>query len=203
MDARLDAPAFHRNCAPIVAVLARCLTGCRGDVLEVGSGTGQHVVEFARAAPDIVWWPSDQDERSLASIAAWGADAGLANLRPPLRIDLRAPDWEAAAPKSLLAIFSANVLHIAPWAVAEGLMAGAGRRLASNGRLFVYGPFMREGRHTAPSNAAFDASLRHQDPAWGVRDVADVAVLAGQHGLRLADIVEMPANNLILVFEKL
>ena len=204
-DGRLDAPAFHRNHQPIWAVLEKFLAGRSGDVLEAGSGTGQHVVYFARQNPDIIWWPSDLGAAHLKSIAAWREAAALPNIRPPQRIDLSDPDWAVAAldghaPGKLLAIFCANVIHIAPWRVAEGLFAGAARHLREDGRLFLYGPFKRDGRHTAISNAVFDTSLKSQDPEWGVRDVGDVARLAEGVGLGLAEIFEMPANNLILMF---
>jgi SAM-dependent methyltransferase len=206
-DGRLDAPAFHRNCEPIWSVLEKFLRGRTGDVLEVGSGTGQHAVEYAARTPDILWWPSDHNDAHLASIAAWRRFAGLANVRAPMRIDLADPGWGltpvgSPPPGRLLAILCANVLHIAPWRVAEGLFAGAARHLRSDGRLFVYGPFMRNGAHTALSNAAFDARLRTQDPEWGVRDVEDVRALAESNDLALAEIVETPANNLILIFER-
>jgi SAM-dependent methyltransferase len=206
-DGRLDAAAFHRNHAPIWAVLQQFLAGKTGDVMEVGSGTGQHVVHFARHAPDIVWWPSDLNAAHLRSIAAWSADAGLANIRPALQVDLTDPAWCAAmhdgsGPGKLLAVFCANVIHIAPWRVAEGLFAGAARYLARDGRLFLYGPFKRDGKHTALSNAVFDTSLRERDPEWGVRDIADVERLAEGVGLALVETVPMPANNLILVFAR-
>jgi SAM-dependent methyltransferase len=203
-DGRLDAAAFHRNHQPISAVLEEFLAGKSGEVLEAGSGTGQHVVHFARQTPDIVWWPSDLSEAHLRSIAAWCAQAGLSNIRPPLRIDLTDPDWFPAAdrPGKLLAVFCANVIHIAPWRVAEGLFAGASRYLREDGRLFLYGPFKRDGKHTAISNAVFDTSLRQRDPEWGVRDVGDVERLAESVGLALREIVPMPANNLILVFQR-
>jgi len=206
-DGRLDAPAFHRNHAPIWSVLARFLTGKTGDALEAGSGTGQHVAGFARASPGIVWWPSDPNAQHLRSIAAWRAHAQLANLRDPMRIDLMAPDWAlgenaALLPRAFCAIVCINVLHIAPWGAAEGLLHGTARRLDADGCLFVYGPFMREGRHTAASNAAFDASLRAENPDWGVRDTHSLAALADSVGLRLAEIVDMPANNFVLRFER-
>jgi SAM-dependent methyltransferase len=206
-DGRLDAPAFHRNHRPIWGVLERFLAGRAGDVLEAGSGTGQHVVYFARQSPDITWWPSDLGAAHLASIAAWRAAAGLSNIRSPQRIDLADPAWSMVAadgqePGKLLAIFCANVIHIAPWRVAEGLIAGAARHLREDGRLFLYGPFKRGGRHTAISNAVFDTSLRSQDAEWGVRDVGDVTKLAERSGLRLAESFEMPSNNLILMFER-
>jgi SAM-dependent methyltransferase len=199
---RLDAPAFHRNHGPIWAVMAPFLSGRAGHVLELGSGSGQHAVEFARRAPQIVWWPSDCDETHLRSIAAWRAHAQLANLQMPLRIDIAQPDWSGSCAEfpELTAIVCINVLHIAPWVVSEGLLAGATRYLSSDGRLFVYGPFMRDGRHTAASNAAFDRHLRSQDSEWGVRDTGDLAALAERCGAKLASICQMPANNLILVF---
>src|SRR6185437_6724852 len=201
-EGRLDAAAFHRNHRPIWAVLERFLRGRSGDVLEAGSGTGQHVIHFACHAPDIVWWPSDLNEAHLKSILAWRAHAGLSNIRPPLKVDLADPVWcremnDGSGPTKLLAVFCANVIHIAPWRVAEGLFAGAARYLRTDGRLFLYGTFKRDGKHTAPSNAAFDASLRDRNPEWGVRDIADLEKLAAGVGLTLIDIAEMPANNLI------
>jgi hypothetical protein len=206
-DGRLDAPAFHRNHQAIWAVLQEFLAGKFGDVVEAGSGTGQHVVGFARHTPGITWWPSDLNEQHLKSIAAWRAYTGLSNVRPPLRIDLSDPAWcpqmhDGSGPGELLAVFCANVIHIAPWRVAEGLFAGTGRYLQAGGRLFLYGPFKRGGKHTAPSNAAFDASLHARDAEWGVRDIGDLETLAASAGLVLREIAEMPANNLILVFER-
>jgi SAM-dependent methyltransferase len=204
-DGRLDAAAFHRNHQPIWAALQKYLSGKSGEVLEAGSGTGQHAVYFARQSPGIIWWPSDLSEAHLRSIAAWRAHAGLSNIRPPLRIDLTDPDWFAAGdrPGPLLAVFCANLIHIAPWRVAEGLFAAAARYLREDGRLLLYGPFKRDGKHTAISNAVFDTSLRQRDPEWGVRDVDDLEELAGRVGLVLCEIVPMPANNLILVFQRL
>ena len=204
-DGRLDAAAFHRNHAPIWAVLQKFLAGKSGDVLEAGSGTGQHVVHFARHTPDIIWWPSDLNARHLKSIEAWRAHAALPNVRPPLRIDLSDRVWSSAmhdgsGPAEPLAVFCANVIHIAPWRVAEGLFAGAGRYLHADGRLFLYGPFKRDGKHTAMSNAVFDTSLRGQDAEWGVRDIADLEKLAAGAGLALVETVPMPASNLILAF---
>jgi len=204
-DGRLDAAAFHRNHEPIWAVLQKFLAGKSGDVVEAGSGTGQHVVHFAKRTPGIVWWPSDLNERHLKSIEAWRAHSALPNVRPPLRIDLTDPAWcpamhDGSGPVELLAVFCANVIHIAPWRVAEGLFAGAGRYLRRDGRLYLYGPFKREGKHTAMSNAVFDTSLRQQDAEWGVRDIADIEKLAAGVGLALIETVPMPANNMILVF---
>jgi len=206
-DGRLDAPAFHRNHQAIGDVLARFLAGKSGDAVEAGSGTGQHIVEFARQFPDITWWPSDLNENHLTSIEAWRAHSQLANIHPPRRLDVSDPSWcdamkGEAGPGELLAVFCANVIHIAPWRVAEGLVAGAGRYLRQGGMLFLYGPFRRGGRHTADSNAAFDASLRQRNPEWGVRDVEAVEKMAADVSLALIEIAEMPANNLTLVFAR-
>ncbi|MEH2538311.1 MULTISPECIES: DUF938 domain-containing protein [unclassified Bradyrhizobium] len=207
-DGRLDAAAFHRNHEPIWAVLQKFLTGKSGDVLEAGSGTGQHVVHFAKHTPDITWWPSDLNERHLRSIEAWRTHAGFPNIRSPLRVDLADPAWcpamhDGSGPGKLLAVFCANVIHIAPWRVAEGLFAGSARYLRDDGRLFLYGPFKRDGKHTAMSNAVFDTSLREQDAEWGVRDIADLEQLAASVGLTLVETERMPANNMILTFRRL
>ena len=204
-DGRLDAPAFHRNHQAIRAVLRRFLAGKSGEVVEVGSGTGQHAVDFARHFPEIMWWPSDLNVAHLKSIAAWRAQSQLSNIRSPLRIDVSDPSWcpemqGASGPGEMLAVFCANVIHIAPWRVAEGLFAGAGRYLRSDGLLFLYGPFKRGGQPTAISNAVFDTSLREGNPEWGVRDIEALEELAASAGLRLIEIAEMPANNLTLVF---
>jgi hypothetical protein len=204
-DGRLDAPAFHRNHQAIRAVLLKFLAGKSGDAVEAGSGTGQHVVDFARHLPGITWWPSDLNEQHLKSISAWRAHAGLPNIRQPLRIDLSDPAWcpemhDGRGPGKLLAVFCANVIHIAPWRVAEGLFAGAARYLHEEGRLFLYGPFKRGGKHTAISNAVFDTSLREKNAEWGVRDIEALEKLAANAGFKVIEIAEMPANNLTLVF---
>jgi SAM-dependent methyltransferase len=204
-DGRLDAAAFHRNFEAIWQALAPYLASASGDVVEVGSGTGQHVVEFARRSPDVTWWPSDLNEAHLKSIEAWRVHAQAANVRAPLRIDLTDPAWcpqmhDGSGPGALRAVFCANVVHIAPWKVAEGLIKGAANYLRLDGRLFLYGPFKQGGQHTAVSNAVFDTSLRNGNPEWGVRDVEDLQEVAAGVGLALLDTVAMPANNLILVF---
>ncbi len=204
-DGRLDAPSFHRNCRAVTDELRGILAGRTGDVLEIGSGTGQHVVEFARALPDITWWPSDTIARHLASIEGWRRDAGRANLRAPLLRDAAAPDWplggaDAAPSGGLAAVVCLNMLHIAPWPVALGLLRGAARHLAGDGTLAVYGPFRIDGRMTADNNARFDAALRNADPDWGVRDTADLRAAAADVGLVLDRIVDMPSNNFVLVF---
>jgi SAM-dependent methyltransferase len=205
-DGRLDGPAFHRNHDAIWSAMAGFLSAQAGDVLELGSGTGQHATAFAGRSPQLTWWPSDIFPSHLTSIEAWRRHSGLANLRAPQRIDLGDPAWSWMADKqagaSLAAMLCVNVLHISPWAVSQNLIAGAGRYLRDGGRLFVYGPFMRDGQHTAPSNAAFDQSLRAENPAWGVRDVADLNALAHNVGLAAAEIAPMPANNLVLAFAR-
>jgi len=203
-DGRLDSAAFHRNHEPIWSAVNPYLETQAGDVLEFGSGTGQHATEFARRAPDLTWWPSDVDPALLASIAAWRAHAGLANLRAPQRIDLRDSDWtwQGDGADRLTAMLCINVVHIAPWVVAQNLFAGAGRLLNAGGQLFLYGPFMRDGVHTAPGNERFDQSLRAENPDWGVRDIRDLEALAQGAGLALTQTVPMPANNQVLVFTR-
>ena len=204
-DGRLDAPAFHRNHAPIWSVLSRLLSGGTGDVLEIGSGTGQHIVEFARHAPAITWWPTDYLDSHLRSIDAWRKHDGCDNVKAPIRLDAAAPDWQLAEqglPSSFTAMFCANVIHIAPWRVAEGIFAGAARHLNPGGRLVLYGPFRRDGVHNSPGNETFDTNLRRDNPEWGVRDTADLRALGERTGLRFAELVEMPANNAVLVFER-
>jgi len=201
-EGRLDAPAFHRNHEAIWAALAPFLAAKTGEVLELGSGTGQHAVTFAARTPKLTWHPSDLQGSHLASIAAWRAFAGLANVAPPQCIDLSRPDWTWTPGGPLTAMLCINVLHISPWAVSENLIAGAARHLAAGGRLFVYGPFMRDGAHTAPSNAEFDMSLRTRNAEWGVRDTRDLSALAGARGLALADMLPMPANNFVLAFTR-
>lgn len=191
------APAASRNRDPILAVLRQWLPEA-GLVLEIASGTGEHAAYFAPRFPGLVWQPSDVAPENLASVAAWVAESGADNLRPPLRLDVTAP-WPVAR---VDAVFNANMIHISPWATAEGLMRGAGRHLAAGGVLLLYGPFRIGGAHVADSNAAFDQSLRAQDPRWGVRDLEDVVALAAANGLDHAATVEMPANNRTIVFRK-
>ena len=206
-DRRLDAPAFHRNHRPIGDVLRRHLGAAAGHLVEIGSGTGQHAAALAPLVPALTWWPTDMAAEHLESIAAWRQVSGVDTLRPPVMLDAASADWGLGQPgrppcEAIVAILAINVIHIAPWTVAQGLFAGAGRWLRPGGRLVLYGPFARNGVHTAPSNAAFDASLRQQNPDWGVRDLADIEALATAAGLRLGAVEEMPANNLTLVLEK-
>ena len=196
-DGRWRAPAAERNQGPILDVLRRSLPAT-GLVLEIASGTGQHVAHFAAALPDLEWQPSEADPAFHDSIRAWTADAALTNVRPPLAFDVRGP-WPIMHADAVLCI---NMIHIAPWAAAQALIDGAAGVLPTGGVLFLYGPFRRGGRHTAASNAAFDAQLRGADPDWGVRDLEAVAALAEAAGFDITEVVEMPANNLGVVFGK-
>ncbi|MGF1628911.1 MAG: DUF938 domain-containing protein [Kiloniellaceae bacterium] len=202
-DGRLHAPATARNRSAIAGVLADWLPS-RGRVLELASGTGEHALHFAAAFPQLAWQPSDPDPQHRRSIEAYRRADGGPNLLAPLDIDTAAADWPLAPPTDTAfdAMVCCNMIHIAPWAAAQGLFDGAARYLRVGGGLYVYGPFKRNGVHTAPSNAAFDASLRAQHPAWGVRDLEAVAALAAAAGLAAPRVAAMPANNLSLWFEK-
>jgi hypothetical protein len=197
-DPRRHAPATLRNRAPIIEVLRQALPK-RGLVLEIASGSGEHAVAFAAAFPDLSWQPTDREPDALASIAAHEAELGLANLLAPLLLDAESPHWPVARAD---AIVCCNMIHIAPWSACCGLVAGAGRTLTADGLLYLYGPFRRDGRHTADSNRQFDEDLKRRNPAWGVRDLDEVAILAEASGLELAEIVPMPANNLSVLFRR-
>jgi SAM-dependent methyltransferase len=194
MSQRHHAPAAERNREPILSVLRRTLP-THGAVLEIASGTGQHVAHFAQAMPALDWQPSELDPQAHASIDAW--TAGLRNVQPAIVLDVTSPVWGLPMYD---AIFNANMIHISPWETCVGLMRGAREHLRAGGTLALYGPFRIGGQHTAPSNASFDASLRARDPRWGVRDLEAVASLAGDHQLTLHERLEMPANNQILIF---
>jgi SAM-dependent methyltransferase len=198
-DPRRSAPHVARNAGPIADVLRTVLPE-RGLVLEIASGTGEHSLHFAREFPQLRFQPSDPDPAALASIEAWRARTGPANLLPPIALDVRAPDWPLAAADAILCI---NMVHISPWAATLGLLRGAGRLLAAGAPLYLYGPYRRSGVATAPSNEAFDASLRTRDPDWGLRKLEDVVAAAELQGLRLDSVVEMPANNLSVVLRKI
>jgi SAM-dependent methyltransferase len=200
-SARQFSPSAARNCEPIREVLTRVLPK-KGIVLEIGSGTGQHAICFAKALTNLVWIPSDPDAASRASIEAWIATEELANVRAPVAIDVRGAIWGVEDDAPFDAMISLNMVHIAPWEASLGLLAGAARLLRPNGVLFFYGPFMQGGTHMAASNAAFDADLKRREPRWGVRDVDDLIAEATPHGLELCEVVAMPANNLSLVFVK-
>jgi SAM-dependent methyltransferase len=193
----LSSPAALRNREPILAALTPHLPAS-GRVLELAAGGGEHAVHFAAACPALIWQPADLDPDALASIAARRALASLPNLLPPIRLDASQPEsWPDAD-----VVVAINMIHIAPWAATEGLMAGAGRVLPQGGVLYLYGPYVEADIATAPSNLAFDASLRSRNPAWGLRNLDEVAALAGRHGLALEARIAMPANNLSLVFRK-
>lgn len=198
-DAR-ESPAAARNAAPILDVLQAHL-GQAARVLEIASGTGQHAVAFARALPGVAWTPSDPDPEARASIMAWRSEAAAPNLDPPLALNAADP---ATWPNTIFdAVVCINMVHISPWSATEGLIAGATSVLADPGGLLVlYGPYREPETPLAPSNAAFDADLKQRNPDWGLRDRDAVVAEARRHGLILTRRVEMPANNLMLLFRR-
>lgn len=195
---RRQAPAAARNRQPILDVLTPRLP-TQGLVLEIASGSGEHIVHFAEALPDLVFQPSDPSPEARASIDDWVHALGLGNVRPALALDAAGDVWPLERAD---AVICCNMIHIAPWEAAVGLAAGAGRILPKGGTLYLYGPYRRGGRHTAPSNEAFDLDLRRRDPAWGVRDLEAVTALAQAQGFDAPEIIDMPANNLSLVFKR-
>lgn len=198
---RLFSPSAARNRDPILQMLQSILPP-QGSMLEIASGTGEHVVHFARGLPCWRFQPTEFDETSRQSVRAWIAHEGLANVAAPVALDARADTWDVEQSGPFDAMLSLNMIHIAPWAAAQGLFRGAGRVLKSGGLLLLYGPFQEDGVHNAPSNAAFDESLRARDPDWGVRDIRDLQSLAKENGLTLRQRQAMPANNQILTFVK-
>ena len=198
-DNRLYSPSAARNRGPILDVL-RDILPPTGLVLEIASGSGEHVIHFAAALPALLFQPSDPDPQALASIAGWVAQTRLANVEPPVQLDAAAAHWPVGAVDAVICI---NMVHISPWPSACGLLAGAGARLKPGSPLCLYGPFTRDGRHTAASNAEFDASLKARNPEWGVRDIADLTALANSSGFSAPVIHEMPANNFSLIFWRL
>jgi hypothetical protein len=192
------APAAERNRAPILEVLRRVLPA-EGTVLEIASGTGQHAVYFSAALPGLVWQPSDASPDALRSIESWVADEGRDNLRPPLSLDVGVAPWPLAHADSVLCI---NMIHISPWSATEALFTGASQLLNRGSPLITYGPYRLRGTHTAPSNAAFDENLRGRNPDWGVRDIDELAALADRTGFLLDERVDMPANNMTLVWRR-
>jgi SAM-dependent methyltransferase len=189
-------PAPERNKEPILRVLRPALPA-RGRVLEIASGTGQHVAHFAAATPQLTWLPSDPERRHRESIQARIEASGLANIASPLDLDVRVRPWPIGHAEAMVCI---NMIHIAPWQATLALLDEGAKLLPAGGLLYLYGPFRRQGRHTAPSNEAFDADLKRQDPAWGVRNLEDVAAEAATRGFSLQDVVPMPANNLSVLF---
>jgi hypothetical protein len=200
-DRKQYSPSAARNLEPIAAVILETFPR-KGRVLEIASGSGQHVVTLAGAVPDIAWQPSDPDADARRSIAAWIADGEHDNVGHPLAVDVTDGGWEAALEGPFDGIVCINMLHISPWAACRGLMRGAGAMLPSGGLLYLYGAYRRDGRHTAPSNAEFDASLRLRNPEWGVRNLEDVEAEALSNGLDLAQVIEMPNNNLSVLFRR-
>lgn len=197
-DARRSAPHVVRNAGPIVDVLRDSLPA-RGLALEIASGTGEHALHFARAFPKLLWQPSDPDPAALRSIEAWRTEEGLFNLLPAISLDTRAAEWPVETADAILAI---NMIHISPWSAAQGLMRGAARLLMVGALLYLYGPYRQAGVETAPSNEAFDGSLKARDPEWGLRDLEDVVAEAERHGFALDRVVPMPANNLSVLLRK-
>ncbi len=198
-EAKRYAPATERNRDAIIAVLARVLPKT-GKILEIASGTGEHAVAFARAFPGLAWQPSDPDPAARASIDAWRAEVALPNLTAAVEINAVEQMWGVAHAEAILCI---NMIHISPWAAALGLFAGAARILDPGGILVLYGPYFRADIATAPSNIAFNASLRERDPEWGLRSVEAVVEQAAKHKLVISELIEMPANNLTLSFRKI
>jgi SAM-dependent methyltransferase len=195
-QSRRSAPAALRNREPIAEVLRDWLPQS-GLVLEVASGTGEHVVYFADAFPHLDWQPSDTHPDALASIAAWREESGLPNVRAPIRIDAGSTDWPIDQADAALNI---NMAHISPWSASLGLISGAARVLPPGGSLILYGPWLKNDVETVPSNLAFDADLKRRDPDWGLRKVEDFAAAAANQGFDLSDTRGMPANNLMLLF---
>lgn len=196
--AKRFAPAAERNRSPILEVLRGVLPS-EGLVLEIASGTGQHAAFFARHLPSLRWQPSDREGEALGSIRAWVAEEARDNLLEPLELDVVGEPWPIGTADAVLCI---NMIHVSPWETTEALFRGASTLLAAGSPLVTYGPYRREGRHTAPSNAAFDESLRARDPRWGVRDVEQLRELGKRVGFELESAVEMPANNLTLVWRR-
>jgi hypothetical protein len=192
------APATVRNRDAIAAVLADWLPPA-GTVLEVASGSGEHAVHFAAAFPGLSWQPSDPDPTALTSIATWRAEVGLANIAPPLLLDAAAPEWSVNAADALLCV---NMVHISPWAATLGLLAGAVNILSPGAPLILYGPYVESEVETAPSNLAFDRSLKERNADWGLRDLDAVKAAAAEAGLAFAERRAMPANNLMLLFHR-
>jgi SAM-dependent methyltransferase len=199
MTAKLVSAPAERNKAPILDVLKRVLPA-NGLVLEIASGTGQHVTYFAQALPGLVWQPSDPDPEARRSINAWIGDAGLPNIRPPIDLDVRVSPWPISACDAIVCI---NMVHISPWPATQALFEGAARALAENGTICLYGPYRIRGEHTAPSNATFDKMLRAQNREWGVRDLERVVETARAHGFELVETASMPANNLNVVLRRM
>ncbi|RTL53661.1 MAG: DUF938 domain-containing protein [Bradyrhizobiaceae bacterium] len=197
-DDRLEYPATQRNRDVILDVLRGVLPSS-GLVLEIASGSGEHIFHFANALPGLTFQPSDPEPDALRSIAAWTGHSGAANIRPPVQLDASADEWPVTTADAVLCI---NMIHISPWRATEGLMRGAARLLKTGAPLYLYGPYRQSGVATAPSNEAFDASLKQRNSEWGLRELDDVAALARNCGFSAPQIIQMPANNLSVVFRR-
>jgi len=197
-DARRSSPAVFRNREPILDIL-RNLLPPQGVILEVASGSGEHINYFAGRLPSLDWQPSDPSPAARASIAAWTAADRLTNVRPPLDLDATALPWPVSAADAILAI---NMVHISPWAATQGLLREAARLLPPGGLLYLYGPFIQAGITLAPSNIAFDADLRDRNVAWGLRELAAVEAAATESGLTIDEVMPMPANNLSVIVRR-
>ena len=197
-DARLSSPAVLRNRGPILDIL-RHLLPAQGVILEVASGSGEHITYLAEQLPALEWQPSDPSPTARASIAAWTAADRLTNVRAPLDLDASALPWPVSAADAILAI---NLVHISPWAATQGLLREAARLLPPGGLLYLYGPFIQAGIPLAPSNAAFDADLRDRNVAWGLRELAAVEAAAATSGLKIETVLPMPANNLSVILRR-
>ncbi|KST62427.1 DUF938 domain-containing protein [Mastigocoleus testarum] len=205
-DARQYAYATQRNREPILEVLLQVLPP-NGTVLEIASGTGEHAIFFAPRLNQHKWLTSEPNPQLRASINAWYQHHPADNIYPPLNIDVRDPVWAVETESQLdllpiMAIVNINMIHISPWSACLGLMAGASRILPADGILYLYGPFKRDGKHTAPSNEAFDRNLKMQNSDWGVRDLEDTIAAASKQNLKLKKIYQMPANNISVIFER-
>jgi hypothetical protein len=201
-DHRQYAPATQRNRKPILSVLSQILAPV-GNVLEISSGTGEHAIFFAEHLNGVCWIPSDLNPIALQSIEAWRIYSKTTNVESPLSIDVNDSIWQIENLKTdIMAIVNINMIHIAPWSSCLGLLNGAWRILKKGGILYLYGPFKKNGEHTAASNLAFDQSLREQNEQWGVRDLEMVIEAAKNYSLELMEIIEMPANNLSVVFRR-
>jgi hypothetical protein len=197
-DDRLHYPATQRNRDAILDVLRGVLPPA-GLVLEIASGSGEHIMHFAQALPSLTFQPSDPDADALRSIAAWAAEHRLANIRPPLMLDASSGQWPVTAADAILCI---NMIHISPWPATLGLLHGAAKILPAGAPLYLYGPYVQSGVVTAPSNEAFDASLKARNPEWGLRHLDDVAAAARDAGFSAPAVTPMPANNLSVVFRR-
>ncbi|KJS12788.1 MAG: SAM-dependent methyltransferase [Hoeflea sp. BRH_c9] len=197
-DLRLSSPSALRNRGPILDLLRDVLPE-RGEVLEIASGSGEHIIHFASLLPELTWQPSDPSPVARASVQEWVRTEGLTNVLTPLDIDTSSENWPIERADAMIAI---NMVHISPWAATLGLLKGAGRLLPTGGALVLYGPYRRAGEPLVASNEDFDADLRLRNPAWGIRFLEEVASTAEQFGLAMTSVVEMPANNLGVVFRR-